>query len=95
MASVAKVSRVHQGYQLVRHIVPAIVRPARTLWHEVIGTLFLALALWPIPSGIRAFRQMDTDTGNLARFVLTVVFVAIMGGYGISCFRRARKISRS
>jgi nitrate reductase NapE component len=71
---VAKPNLVHQGYQLVRHIVPAVVKPARTLWHEVIGFLFLALAAIPIPSGL---------------------FVTIMAGYGISSFRRARKISRS
>ena len=72
------------------------MRPARTLWHEVIGFLFLALAVWPIPSGIRTFRELDTRPGKpVARLVLTVSFVTIMAGYGISSFRRARKISRS
>ena len=92
---VAKPSLVTQGYQLARHLLPALIRPARTLWHEVIGFLFLALAAWPIPSGIRAFRELDTGQGNVAKLVLTVAFVTIMAGYGISCFRRARKISRS
>jgi hypothetical protein len=86
---------VHQGYQLVRHVVPAVVRPVRTLWHEVIGFLFLALATWPIPSGIRTVRELETGQGSLLRLILTVAFVSIMAGYGISCFRRARKISRS
>jgi hypothetical protein len=92
---VAKPRIVAQGYQLARHILPALIRPARTLWHEVIGFLFLALAVWPIPAGIRAFRELDTGQGNVAKLVLTVLFVTIMAGYGISCFRRARKISRS
>jgi type VI protein secretion system component VasK len=92
---VAKFSLVNQGYQLVRHIVPAIVRPAHTLWHEVIGVLFLTLAVWPIPSGIRALRDLDAGKGSLVRLILTGAFVAIMAGYGISSFRRARKISRS
>jgi hypothetical protein len=92
---VAKPSLVHQGYQLARHLLPALIRPARTLWHEVIGFLFLALAVWPIPSGIRTLRELDAGQGSVAKFVLTAAFVAIMAGYGISCFRRARKISRS
>ena len=92
---VAKPRIVTQGYQLARHLLPALIRPARTLWHEVIGFLFLALAVWPIPSGIRALRELDTGQGSVAKIVLTVVFVTIMAGYGISCFRRARKISRS
>jgi hypothetical protein len=86
---------VHQGYQLVRHIVPAVVRPVHTLWHEVIGFLFLALATIPIPSGIRTMRELETGKGGLVRLVFTVAFVVIMAGYGISSFRRARKISRS
>ncbi|HYM12780.1 MAG TPA: hypothetical protein VEU62_18725 [Bryobacterales bacterium] len=91
----AKANLVNQGYQFIRHIVPAIVRPAHTLWHEVIGCLFLALAAWPIPSGIRAIRQLDAGNGSVVRVILTGAFILIMGGYGISSFRRARKISRS
>jgi hypothetical protein len=86
---------IHQGYQLARHLLPAFIRPARTLWHEVIGFLFLVLAVWPIPSGIRTLRELDSGQGSIPRLILTVAFVAIMAGYGISCFRRARKISRS
>jgi len=92
---VAKPNLIHQGYQLVRHIVPAVVKPARTLWHEVIGFLFLALAAIPIPSGLRALRDVDAGGGSVVRLILTVAFVTIMAGYGISSFRRARKISRS
>lgn len=91
----AKPSIIHRAFQLGRHVIPAVVRPAHTLWHEVIGFLFLALAALPIPSGIRAFRELDSGNGNLLRLVLTVAFVCIMAAYGISSFRRARKISRS
>ena len=93
--NVAKPNLVHQGYQLARHIVPAVVKPARTLWHEVIGFLFLALAAIPIPSGLRTLRDLDSGGGSVLRLILTIAFVAIMAGYGISSFRRARKISRS
>jgi hypothetical protein len=86
---------VHQGYQLVRHVVPAIARPAHSLWHEVIGFFFLVLAFMPIPSAIRTIREMQHGAGSPVRLFLTVPFVVIMGGYGISSFRRARKIARS
>jgi len=86
---------VHQGYQFVRHVVPAVVRPAHSLWHEVIGFLFLALATIPVPSGIRTIRELENGRGSVLRLVVTVAFVTIMAGYGISSFRRARKISRS
>ncbi len=84
---------------MARHLLPALIRPARTLWHEVIGFLFLALAVWPIPSGIRTLRELNAGQGSDAKLVLslvvTVAFVTIMAGFAISGFRRARKISRS
>jgi hypothetical protein len=92
---VTKTRLVHQGYQFIRHVVPAVVRPAHTLWHEVIGFLFLALATIPIPSAIRTIRDLEAGTGSVLRLIVTVAFVTIMAGYGISSFRRARKISRS
>jgi hypothetical protein len=92
---VPKPSLAHKGRQFIRHVVPEVLRPARTLWHEVIGFLFLALAAWPIPAGIRQARDFDGQPGTIFRLVITVAFVLIMGAYGISSFRRARKISRS
>jgi succinate dehydrogenase hydrophobic anchor subunit len=86
---------VQRGVQFVRHVIPAVIRPIHTLWHEIIGFLFLVLAAWPIPSGIRTVRELDSGKGSLVRLVLIVAFVTIMAGYGISSFRRARKISRS
>ena len=86
---------VHQGYQFVRHVVPAVIRPAHSLWHEMIGFLFLVLAVMPIPSAIRTIRDLEHGEGSVMRLVVTVPFVLIMAGYGISSFRRARKISRS
>src|SRR5690349_12868686 len=36
---------LHHGRQFLNHVVPAVVKPARTLWNEVIGFLFLCLAI--------------------------------------------------
>jgi hypothetical protein len=86
---------VNHGYQLARHVVPAVMRPVRALWHQVIGFLFLALAIWPIPYGIKTVRELEGGQGSILKLIFTVAFVAIMAGYGISSFWRARKISRS
>jgi hypothetical protein len=72
------------------YVLPGIIRPLHTLWNEVIGFLFICLALLGIPSVIRFWRTTD-----FARMGITLVFVAIMAAYGILSFRRARKISRS
>jgi hypothetical protein len=92
---VAKRSIVHHGTELIRHIVPQVIRPMRSLWHEVIGFLFLSLAVLGGFSGVRGYRNFDGSPEALFRLIVTAVFVLIMGGYGISSFLRARKISRS
>jgi len=76
-------------------VFPGAIRPLRTLWHEVIGFLFLALAAWAIPSGIRTVREFEGGFGGLARIALVALFVLIMAGFGVTSFLRARKISRS
>ena len=91
----AKTGLMARGVQFFHHVVPQIVRPLHTLWHEIIGFLFLALALLAVPSGVRIVRNFNGDAESLFRLVLTAIFVLVMGGYGISSFRRARKISKS
>jgi len=86
---------VNQGYRFVRHVVPHVIRPAHTLWHEVIGFFFLVLAAMPVPSAIRTIHDLQHGGGSVMRLVVTVPFVLIMAGYSISSFRRARKIARS
>ncbi|MBK9168911.1 MAG: hypothetical protein IPM24_15770 [Bryobacterales bacterium] len=84
-----------KGQQFVAHVLPAIMRPLRILWNEIIGFLFIALAVMAVPQGIRTAREYDGDVESIFKVLLIAVFVLIMGGYGISSFRRARKASRS
>jgi hypothetical protein len=91
---VAKRSLATHGIEFVRHVVPQVIRPIRSLWHEVIGFLFLSIAFLAGLSGFRVARNLE-DPANLFRLIVTVIFVLIMAGFGISSFLRARKISRS
>jgi len=73
---------------------PQIIRPIRTLWNEMIGFVFLCLAVVPIPRTFRDYRQY-TETGEgLFRVVLSSLFITLMAGFGIHSFLRARKIAR-
>ena len=74
---------------------PQLIRPIRSLWHEIIGFLFLSLAFLGAVSAVRVARNFTGEPADLFRLVITGLFVLVMGGYGISSFRRARKISRS
>jgi hypothetical protein len=81
--------------QFVQHVVPAVIKPARTLWHEVIGFLFFVLAIAAVPTSYKALQRFDGSVASILTVGMCAVFILIMGGYAISSFLRARKISRS
>ena len=78
-----------------QHVIPGIVKPLRVLWNEVIGFLFLAFAVWSVPSAYRNIRDFRGDPDSLFRAILSCVFALIMIYFGVTSFMRARKISRS
>ena len=92
---VVKRNLLAHGAEFIRHVVPQVIRPIRSLWHEVIGFLFLSLAVLGGMSGLRIARNFDGSPETMFRLIVTGCFVLIMGGYGVSSFLRARKISRS
>lgn len=77
-----------QGLAFLKHVVPAVIKPARTLWNEVIGFLFISLGVY--------FASLTViHMHEAVRVVFGVPCTAIMLWYGISSFRKARRISRS
>ncbi len=81
--------------QFFSHVIPAIIRPLRVLWNEIIGFVFLALAVWAIPSTINAIRDFSGDADGFFRIVLAGIFAVMMIYFGVTSFWRARKIRRS
>ena len=74
---------------------PNVVRPLHALWNQLIGFLFLVLAVSPLPSAIRALRHYSGDSDNLFRLVLSFAFAGLMTYFGITSLLRARRITRS
>ena len=81
--------------EFARHVLPRIIKPLRTTWNEAIGVVFLALAVMPLPGAVRSWRQLNETGEGLFRLAVSVIFVVLMGSFGIHSFLRARKISRS
>jgi hypothetical protein len=76
--------------KFVKHVLPAAFKPIHSLWHEVIGFIFLAsavLATWWL------FRHSSALTPG--RLILPIIFIVVTAVYGISSFLKARHISRS
>lgn len=76
--------------KFIKHVVPAAVKPVHSLWHEVIGFVFLAISVIVALGALR--NRAALGPGKL--FVIVPVIV-LSAGYGVSSFRKARHISRS
>lgn len=85
-----KYQAIRHGRQFVKHVLPAVVKPAHALWNEVIGFLFLCLAIIFGFNAAKAYLAHE-----MAKFLLAAPLALIMAWYGITSFLRARKISRS
>jgi hypothetical protein len=81
--------------KFLSHVLPGVIRPLHILWNQIIGFLFICLALGTVPSLIRHWRAFDGEAASIVRLGLTLMFAIMMGGYGIFSFVRARKISRT
>jgi hypothetical protein len=91
---------LRHGREFLRHVIPAVLKPLRCLWNEVIGFLFLTFA---VVFGFKTARYAldfakasDAEAGgNLVRLAIAGFCTLVMGWYGLSSFLRARRISRS
>lgn len=81
--------------QFATTVLPAIVKPLRVLWNEIIAFLFFALAVMGLANAWRSYANLERDPDNLIRMLLTGSFGLVMLGYGIYSFVRAKKIGRS
>jgi hypothetical protein len=86
---------VSQGRLFLQHVLPAFFRPVHTLWHEIIGFLFIVIAAFFGLNLFNTVRKFNGDPAQVMKIAGAAFFVLLLGGYGISSFLRARKISRS
>ena len=97
---VGKLISARSGREFVRHVVPAVLKPARTLWNEVIGFLFICFAVIFGFKAVRTYMDLadapaGQETAHLVRLLMAGFCTLLMLYFGISSFLRARKISRS
>lgn len=85
------------GVHEIQKFLPQLLGMARELFHEVMGFVFFALTLFFIFGGqglVRSYQALGDDPDAGARLMLVGLFVVMFGGFGISSFRRARRIAK-
>ncbi len=91
---------MRQGEVFVKHVVPAVVKPAQVLWNQFIGFLFLCFGvIFGLKTARLAFAygkpSPAADAGDFWRLVIAAGCTAVMLTFGAVSFLRARRISRS
>lgn len=80
-------ANVDNAKRFAQHVVPEVVRPARIIWNQAIGAVFLLLAVYFL-----GYAAMNTQRPPA---VIGGAFMGlIMGFFAITSFRRARRVSR-
>lgn len=81
--------------RFLEHVMPGVMRPLRVLWHEVIGFIFIVLAVIFGSSAIRNYHLLRSEEISILRMVVSFFLPVLMAYFGITSFLRARRISRS
>ena len=84
--------------QEVRAFIPKLWGLIREVFHEVMGFVFFAVTLFFVFGGqglIRSFQKLDSDPEALGRLILVALFALMFCGFGVSSFRRAKRISKT
>lgn len=75
-------------------VLPGVIRPLHSLWNEVLGFLFFLLAVMMVRSVWTGWKELSQGPEHLLRFVLSAFMFAILLGFSIHAFWKARRISR-
>ena len=81
---------IRNSQKLVKHVVPAAVKPLHSLWHQILGFTFLVFAVF---GGFDIWRNASTTPPLLLGFAGFLVLILAI--YGLSSVLKARRISRS
>ena len=86
---------VGTGKQFVKHVLPAVIKPLRVLWNEMIAFLFLVFGVLVAFSTWREFTTGKQANGSPMVLFAGGGFALLLVYFGVSSLLKARKISRS
>src|SRR3954464_12429366 len=85
--------RPHHAQTFAKTVVPEVVRPARIIWNQAVGAIFLVLGIPALLKALQLYREMGpNDSRSLFGLVLSVIFCIVMFSFAIAPFMKARRI---
>jgi hypothetical protein len=80
-------ANVDNAKKFAQHVVPEVVRPARIIWNQAIGAVFLLLAISFGGYGV-------IHSNNLGGKIGGIFLGLVMAFFSVTSFLKARQISR-
>ncbi len=90
----AKSVKIEHARRFATHVVPEVVRPARVIWNQAVGGVFLLFALLFFGYTVKYIRALNTDSGNPVALAFSAFLGVVMLFFGIGSFRTARRIGQ-
>jgi hypothetical protein len=91
---VARTLKVDHARKFAQHVVPEVVRPARVIWNQAIGAIFLLFALLFFGNAAKYYSDLHADPRNGLALAFSIFLGVVMGAFGIASLMKARRISR-
>ena len=81
-----KIDKRSKAGRFIEHVMPGVVRPLRVLWHEVIGFIFIVLAVLLGSSAVRTFHLFQSEEISIMRLLGSFFLPVLMAYFGITSF---------
>jgi hypothetical protein len=81
--------------KFARSVLPGVIKPLHVLWNEMLGFIFLALAVLLVRPLWRGYRDLNGEFENIVKFSLAAILFLVMLFFGLQGFWKARRISKS
>jgi hypothetical protein len=89
-----KLFKVDHARKFAQHVVPEVVRPARIIWNQAVGAVFLLFAFLFFGNSVRYYNGLAADPRNTVALGFSLFLGGVMAFFGTASFLRARRISR-
>lgn len=86
--------KLSHAQKFAQHVIPEVIRPARIIWNQAIGGVFVLFAVLFFGNAFRYFDSKTGDVHNSVGLGFSIFLALVMTFFGISSFLKARRIGR-